>query len=139
LNTDKIFQVGRSQNLRKRSDNSCQIDCGKEPGPLDQHPMKEGSTEERNRSHPLDMSAKDQQPLDPKVRARDLILMYTREWTCQSPEVIRDHPSLRRTSGARSITLGVCGQGEIRIVKDLKWVLVLDLQGDTCRKIGVSG
>jgi hypothetical protein len=41
LNTDKIFQGGRSQNLRRRSDNNRQIGCGEEPGPLVQHPTEQ--------------------------------------------------------------------------------------------------
>jgi hypothetical protein len=89
LNTNKIFQVVRIQNLKRRSEKIHQISCGKEPGPLDQRPVKEGSAEERNKSHLLDMSEKDQELLDPKVRERDLTLVYTREWTCQSLEVLK--------------------------------------------------
>jgi hypothetical protein len=87
LNTNKIFQVERSQNLRRRSDNNHQIGCGKDPGPLDQHPVKEGNIEERNRSCPLNLITKDQQLFDSKLRARDLTLVYTGDSTCQSPEV----------------------------------------------------
>jgi hypothetical protein len=36
LNTEKIFQGRRIQNLRRRSNKSYQIGCGEEPGPLDQ-------------------------------------------------------------------------------------------------------
>jgi hypothetical protein len=41
LNTEKIFQGGRSQNIRRRSDNNRQISCGEEPGLLDQRPTKQ--------------------------------------------------------------------------------------------------
>jgi hypothetical protein len=36
LNTYKLFQVRRNRNLRRRSDSSRQISCGKKYGPLDQ-------------------------------------------------------------------------------------------------------
>jgi hypothetical protein len=73
--------------IRKRSEKNCQIGYGEEPGPSYQHPMNKGSAEERNISHPLDLSVKDQQPLDPEVCQRDLNLVCTGKCTFQSPKV----------------------------------------------------
>jgi hypothetical protein len=69
LNTDKIFQGGIIQNLRRRWDKNHMISCGKDPRPLDPCPTNKGSVEERNRSHPLDISTKDQKLLNLKVSA----------------------------------------------------------------------
>jgi hypothetical protein len=41
LNTNKIFQGGRSQNLRRMSENNHQIGCAEELGPLEQCPAKQ--------------------------------------------------------------------------------------------------
>jgi hypothetical protein len=51
--------------------------------------MKKGSAEERNKSHPLDLSTKDQQLLDLEVSAGDLTLVCAGEWACQTPEVLK--------------------------------------------------
>jgi hypothetical protein len=79
LNIDKIFQGGISQKLRRRSDINHLIGFGREPGPLDLHPMNEGSTEERNRTILLDMSVKNQQMLDLEVSEKDLNIVCVGE------------------------------------------------------------
>jgi hypothetical protein len=48
LNTKKIFQGGRIQKLRRRSNNNYLISCGREPGLLDLPPVNKGSAKERN-------------------------------------------------------------------------------------------
>jgi hypothetical protein len=87
LNTEKLFQGGRNQNLRRRSDKNHLISCGDDLGPLDMHPVNEGSIEERNRPNFLDLSSENQQQLDPEISAQDLTLVCTGEWTRKSPKV----------------------------------------------------
>jgi hypothetical protein len=64
LKTDKIFQVGRSLKLQRRSNSNSQIGCNENLGPLDQCLANKDSTGKENRSHPLDLSREGQHPLD---------------------------------------------------------------------------
>jgi hypothetical protein len=89
----------------RRSNNIHHIYCGEDPGPLDLCPGKKRRALRMNISHPLDLSTKDQQLLDPKVSARELTLVCMGELIHQSPKLIRDRPSSRLTGGKRSITL----------------------------------
>jgi hypothetical protein len=65
--------------------------------------QNQGIAEERNRSHPLSLSVNDQQPLDMEVSARDLTLVCTREWNCESPKVLKDISIVDRGGGRRTV------------------------------------
>jgi hypothetical protein len=110
LNTDKIFQGGRSQNIRRRSENNHQISCGRGAWTIRSMSSEQRKHRGEEQIPSIGSEHRGSTIVGSGWKCTSLNIVYMQEGglakSPEVPEVIWDHPSSGRTRGGNPSIFG---------------------------------